>query len=78
MELSLCGSDLLANALLEYETLGRADLDTLLETGDVPTALKEKAENDLKAAAASRPKKESPRPETGSSPSPQDLAPGQA
>ncbi len=71
--------DLLANTLLEYETLGRADLNTLLETGEVPAALKNKAESDRKAsAAASRPKEESPRPETGSSPSPQDLAPGQA
>ncbi|MEE9256945.1 MAG: cell division protein FtsH, partial [bacterium] len=70
--------DLLAKTLLEYETLGRADLETLLETGKVPAALKKKAESEQQASAASRPKEESPRPEAGSSPSPQDLAPGQA
>jgi cell division protease FtsH len=72
--------DLLAKALLEYETLDRDDINTLLDSGEVPISRKKKFEATRKAASH-RPSSEQeapPRPQEGSRPSPPDLAPGQA
>ena len=71
--------DLLANALLEYETLDREDINSLLDTGEAPVALKKKQEarqNETNHFPRTKPK--SPSPRAGSKPSPPDLAPGQA
>ena len=72
--------DLLAKALLEFETLDRDDINALLDTGEVPASRRKKFEAARKAALP-RPSSEQevpPRPHKGSRPSPPDLAPGQA
>ena len=71
--------NLLAKALLEFETLDREDIEALLETGEAPVALKKKQEarqSELRPSPRTKP--ESSRPQAGSKPSPPDLAPGQA
>ncbi len=71
--------ELLAKALLEYETLGMKDINCLMETGDVPDTLKNKDSADQESSSlSSGPEKETPRPQGSSRPSPPDLAPGQA
>ena len=71
--------DLLAKALLEFETLDREDIEALLETGEAPVALKNKQKARLRELRLSpRTKPESSRPQAGVKPSPPDLAPGQA
>jgi cell division protease FtsH len=72
--------DLLAKALREFETLDRDDINTLLDTGEVPNSRKKKFEATQKAVSH-RPSSEQeapPRPQKGSQPSPPNLAPGQA
>ncbi|MFC1491433.1 ATP-dependent zinc metalloprotease FtsH [Nitrospinota bacterium] len=70
--------ELLAKALLEYETLGREDIDTLLETGEAPAASKKKTEDEREISSPAPESEQEPhRPQEGSSPSPPDLAPGQ-
>ncbi len=71
--------ELLAKALLEYETLGMKDINCLMETGDVPDTLKNKDSADQESSSVSSgPEKEAPRPQGSTRPSPPDLAPGQA
>jgi cell division protease FtsH len=71
--------DLLAKALLEFETLDREDIEALLETGEAPVALKKKQKARLSELRPSpRTEPESSRPQAGVKPSPPDLAPGQA
>ncbi len=73
--------DLLANALLEYETIDAKDLQCLMDTGEMPKGRKTAAE----AASAAEPappaaeaEEDAPPAPKGSRPSPPDLAPGQA
>ncbi len=71
--------DILAKALLEYETLGMKDITSLMDSGDVTDALKKKEIADQEnSSAASDSEKEAQRPQGRSRPSPPDLAPGQA
>ncbi len=73
--------DLLAHALLEYETLDKDEISTLLETGEVSSALKKKFEN-IRNEASSEPSSDQEAPprtqKGGPRPSSPDLAPGQA
>ncbi|MDP7168227.1 MAG: ATP-dependent zinc metalloprotease FtsH [Nitrospinota bacterium] len=73
--------DLLAHALLEYETLDKDEINTLLETGEVSSALKKKFE-DIRNEASSEPSSDQEAPprtqKGGPRPSSPDLAPGQA
>ena len=73
--------DLLAHALLEYETLDKDEISTLLETGEVSSALKKKFEN-IRNEASSEPSSDQGAPprtqKGGPRPSSPDLAPGQA
>ncbi len=73
--------DLLAHALLEYETLDKDEISTLLETGEVSSALKKKFE-DIRNEASSEPSSDQEAPprtqKGGPRPSSPDLAPGQA
>ena len=73
--------DLLAHALLEYETLDKDEINTLLETGEVSSALKKKFEN-IRNEASSEPSSDQEAPprtqKGGPRPSSPDLAPGQA
>jgi cell division protease FtsH len=72
--------DLLAKALREFETLDRDDINTLLDTGEVPNSRKKKFEATQKAVSHSPSSEQEapPRPQKGSQPSPPNLAPGQA
>jgi cell division protease FtsH len=72
--------DLLAKALREFETLDRDDINTLLDTGEVPNSRKKKFEATQKSVSHSPSSEQEapPRPQKGSQPSPPNLAPGQA
>ena len=68
--------DLIANALLEYETIDLKDIESLMETGSISRSPKSKDKVDEgDAPVSSQPGEE---PHEGPQASPPDLAPGQA
>lgn len=68
--------DLLANALLEYETIDLKDIESLMETGEISRNRKQKDEVGEGNAPLSPQPGETPRQDPQASPT--DLAPGQA
>ncbi len=68
--------DLLANALLEYETIDLQDIESLMETGKISRSRKKKDEVGEGSAPVSPQPGETPRKDPQASPP--DLAPGQA
>ena len=68
--------DLLANALLEYETIDLKDIESLMETGQISRSPKRKDEVGEENTSASPHPEGKPREDPQSSPT--DLAPGQA
>jgi cell division protease FtsH len=71
--------ELLAKALLEYETLSLKDINHLLDSGEVTDALKKKDVTGPESGSlSSKTGKKEPRPRGSSRPSPPDLAPGEA
>ena len=68
--------DLLANALLEYETIDLKDIESLMETGEISRSRKRKGEVDEGNASVSPHPEGKPREDPQGSPT--DLAPGQA
>jgi len=68
--------DLLANALLEYETIDLKDIESLMETGKISRSRKRKDEVGEGNTPVSPEPEEKPRDDPKTSPT--DLAPGQA
>ena len=68
--------DLLANALLEYETIDLKDIESLMETGEISRSRKRKDEVGEGNTPVSPEPEEKPRDDPQTSPT--DLAPGQA
>ena len=68
--------DLLANALLEYETIDLKDIESLMETGEISRSRKRKDEVGEENVSVSPQPEENPREDPQASPT--NLAPGQA